>query len=77
MLTFSRYWFGVPNDIGKNLATCVWRSKEDAVLGSVGPAHRVAAGAARSSYTEWYIERLQLIIKENIDGWDIAPWTAK
>lgn len=49
----SRYWFGSPDEDGRNLATCVWRSQEDARIGSVGEAHRKAAGATRYLYTEW------------------------
>ncbi|KFX88117.1 hypothetical protein V495_07370 [Pseudogymnoascus sp. VKM F-4514 (FW-929)] len=74
---FLKYWFGVPDANGRNLATCVWTTKEAAVLGGVGPAHRRAAGAARHSYTEWHIERLNLVIKDNIDGWAIEEWVAK
>lgn len=55
-LIVSRYWFGVPDKNGRNLATCVWRSCRDARIGSVGPKHRVAANAARSMYTEWRSE---------------------
>ncbi|OBT79188.1 hypothetical protein VF21_01758 [Pseudogymnoascus sp. 05NY08] len=73
---FLKYWFGSPDVNGRNLATCVWRTKEDAVLGGVGPAHRRAAGAARHSYTEWHIERLSLVIKDNIDSWAIEEWVA-
>ena len=55
-LTAFRYWFGVPDKNGRNLATCVWRSSRDAKIGSVGPHHRVAANAARHMYTEWKSE---------------------
>ncbi|KAJ2984879.1 hypothetical protein NUW58_g1511 [Xylaria curta] len=42
---FLKYWFGSPDKDGKNLATCVWRSQEDARKGGIGPAHRRAAAA--------------------------------
>jgi hypothetical protein len=47
---------------------------EDARIGSVGEAHRRAAGAARSLYTEWRIERLKLLIKDDAADWEITPW---
>jgi hypothetical protein len=69
-----RYWFGSPDENGRNLATCVWRTQHDARVGSVGEAHRRAGAAARVLYTEWKIERLELLIKDNVDGWEIKPW---
>jgi len=71
---FLKYWFGIPDKNGRNLATCVWRSLHDARIGSVGAAHRVAANAARHMYTEWNIERLRLLIKDDVQGWEIQPW---
>ncbi|KAI9644926.1 hypothetical protein NHQ30_006960 [Ciborinia camelliae] len=71
---FLKYWFGVPDENGRNLATCVWRSSRDAKIGSVGPKHRVAANAARHMYTEWKIERLRLLVKNDIEGWEIEQW---
>lgn len=71
---FLKYWFGSPDEHGRNLATCVWRTLEDARIGSVGEAHRRAAGAARSLYTEWRIERLKLLIKDDAAAWEITQW---
>jgi len=71
---FLKYWFGSPDHTGRNMATCVWRSKEDARLGGVGLAHRQAAMAARHLYTDWEIERLALVIKDDIKEWKIRPW---
>jgi len=71
---FLKYWFGVPDENGRNLATCLWRSSQDARIGSVGPKHRIAANAARHMYTEWNIERLRLLVKDNIKGWEIEQW---
>ena len=67
-----RYWFGVPDVNGRNLATCVWRDREHAIKGGVGPSHRTAANAARHNYTEWRIERLNLIIEDGVAGWSIV-----
>ncbi|KLU83778.1 hypothetical protein MAPG_02829 [Magnaporthiopsis poae ATCC 64411] len=71
---FLKYWFGEPNAEGRNLATCVWRSKEDARLGNVGPAHRKAANATRRLYTSWGIDRHRLIVRDDIKSWDIIDW---
>ncbi|KAG9232914.1 hypothetical protein BJ875DRAFT_360675, partial [Amylocarpus encephaloides] len=71
---FLKYWFGSPDEHGRNLATCVWRSPHDARIGSVGEAHRKAAGATRLLYTEWRIERLRLLIKDGAKGWEISQW---
>ena len=70
----SRYWFGSPDEHGRNLATCVWRNQEDARTGSVGEAHRRAASATRLLYTEWRIERLRLVIEDDVTGWSINQW---
>lgn len=70
----TRYWFGSPDGSGRNLATCVWRCLQDAKVGSVGEAHRQAAGAARQLYTEWKIERLRLLIKDDAKEWEINQW---
>ncbi|KAL8414307.1 hypothetical protein RB594_005509 [Gaeumannomyces avenae] len=71
---FLKYWFGEPNAEGRNLATCVWRSKEDARLGNVGPAHRKAANATRRLYTSWGIDRHRLIVRDDAKSWEIVDW---
>ncbi|KAE9376754.1 hypothetical protein N431DRAFT_401137 [Stipitochalara longipes BDJ] len=71
---FLKYWFGMPDQNGRNLATCVWRNQEDARKGSTGPAHRRAAGATRYLYSEWKIERLRLLIKDGAREWEISQW---
>lgn len=71
---FHRYWFGRPNKLGRNLATCIWRTQEDAKLGGIGPAHRRAVGAARHMYTEWSINRLGLLIGDGVKNWKISDW---
>ncbi|KAI0869473.1 hypothetical protein GGS24DRAFT_505736 [Hypoxylon argillaceum] len=71
---FLKYWFGSPDKDGKNLATCVWRSQEDAKKGGVGPAHRRAAAAARDLYSHWKIDRHRLIIRDEVESWEITDW---
>ncbi|TVY67553.1 UPF0643 protein PB2B2.08 [Lachnellula suecica] len=71
---FLKYWFGSPDQEGRNLATCVWRNLHDARVGTVGEAHRKAAGATRFLYSEWQIERLRLLIKDGAEEWEITKW---
>ncbi|PMD48718.1 hypothetical protein L207DRAFT_505762 [Hyaloscypha variabilis F] len=71
---FLKYWFGKPDQNGRNLATCVWRNQEDARKGSTGAAHRRAAGATRYLYSEWKIERLRLLITDGAREWEIRQW---
>ncbi|KAK0641988.1 hypothetical protein B0T16DRAFT_394178 [Cercophora newfieldiana] len=71
---FLKYWFGSPDVDGRNLATCIWRSQEDAKKGGIGPAHRKAAGAARHLYSFWQIDRHRLTIRDGIEGWEISSW---
>ncbi|KAK4445631.1 hypothetical protein QBC34DRAFT_306500 [Podospora aff. communis PSN243] len=72
---FLKYWFGTPDVDGRNLATCIWRSQEDAKKGGIGPAHRKAAGAARHLYTFWQIDRHRLTIRDGIEDWEISKWS--
>lgn len=72
--TRDRYWFGTPNAEGRNLATCIWRSQEDARKGGTGPDHRKAAGAARHLYSFWKIDRLRLTVEDDVEGWAITDW---
>ena len=69
-----KYWFGVPDTEGRNLATCVWRQKEDAGPASRGPGHKAAMQATMNLYTEWAIERLKLVIEDGAKGWSIEAW---
>ncbi|KYK56928.1 eukaryotic translation initiation factor 3 subunit 3 [Drechmeria coniospora] len=48
---FLKYWFGSPDANLHNLATCVWRSRPDAMEGGRGPAHRKAAGSTRAFFS--------------------------
>ncbi|OIW31857.1 hypothetical protein CONLIGDRAFT_678308 [Coniochaeta ligniaria NRRL 30616] len=74
---FLKYWFGDPDVEGRNLATCIWRSREDAIKGGVGPAHRKAAGCTRQLYSNWKIDRHRLVIRDGIESWDIVDWEDK
>ncbi|KAL8675282.1 MAG: hypothetical protein Q9224_007476 [Gallowayella concinna] len=70
-----KYWFGTPNADGRNLATCIWRRREDAQPGSSGEGHKAAMRATINLYTEWQVERLKLVVGDNAETWDFLPWT--
>ncbi|KAJ2969520.1 hypothetical protein NQ176_g8618 [Zarea fungicola] len=72
---FLRYWFGELDSDLRNLATCVWRSRPDAIAGGRGPAHKKAAMSSRSLYAYWKIDQHRLIIRNNAEDWEIVPWT--
>lgn len=42
-----KYWFGSTDNERRNLATCLWRHREDASLGGGGPWHKQARESAR------------------------------
>ncbi|KAJ6259068.1 hypothetical protein Dda_5965 [Drechslerella dactyloides] len=70
-----KYWFGTPHpDTGRNLATCVWRHRDDAKKGGSGPGHIRAMEAVRSIYLEWRVERLKFVVEENVSSWSIDKW---
>lgn len=70
-----RYWFGTPDRNLRNLATCIWRSREDARKGGTGPAHKEAIKAVRTMYAEWRIDQHRLIIRDGVSSWDLVEWT--
>ena len=73
---FLKYWFGEPDAELRNLATCLWRSREEAIAGGRGPAHRKAAGSTRSLYAYWKIDQHRLTIADGVESFEIAPWEA-
>ncbi|GAA5823533.1 hypothetical protein JCM3770_000330 [Rhodotorula araucariae] len=66
------YWYGNPvphpssapaewgtrlDDVGRNLATCVWQSRADAIAAMRGEKHKEAARLASSTYEYYTLER--------------------
>ncbi|KAB8077380.1 hypothetical protein BDV29DRAFT_168338 [Aspergillus leporis] len=70
-----KYWFGTKNESRENLATCVWRSRNDARLGGTGPWHKKARGAARDMYEHITFMTLKLVIEDDVRSWSVADWT--
>ncbi|PWY83183.1 hypothetical protein BO94DRAFT_469342 [Aspergillus sclerotioniger CBS 115572] len=69
-----KYWFGTKDEERRNLATCIWRSREDARLGGTGPWHKRARGAARELYERIEFTTLKLVVGEDAGTWSIAEW---
>ncbi|PHH80928.1 hypothetical protein CDD82_1432 [Ophiocordyceps australis] len=72
---FLKYWFGAPDAHLQNLATCVWRSRQDALKGGRGPAHRIAAGSTRALYAYWKIDQHCLTVGDDVESWEITEWS--
>ncbi|KAH8693191.1 hypothetical protein BGW36DRAFT_302050 [Talaromyces proteolyticus] len=71
-----KYWFGTKNEEHRNLATCVWRSREDAREGGKGPWHRQAR-AAVSMYETIVFKTMKLVIDDDASSWEIEDWTGE
>ncbi|KAL2858391.1 hypothetical protein BJX68DRAFT_262916 [Aspergillus pseudodeflectus] len=69
-----KYWFGSKNARRENLATCVWRSREDARAGGTGPWHAKARGAAKEMYERIEFTTLELVIGEEVGDWEFSAW---
>ncbi|KAJ8098905.1 hypothetical protein POJ06DRAFT_277296 [Lipomyces tetrasporus] len=70
-----KYWFGTQNQSRQNLATCLWRSREDARAGGTGPRHKNARAAAREMYDTIVFTTLKLDIDDGASSWQISDWT--
>ena len=70
-----KYWFGSPDSERRNLATCVWRSPEDAIKGGKGPWHKQARAAAGRIYEKIEFTRLWLKLTRDKDRieWAFEP----
>ncbi|KAJ5131942.1 hypothetical protein N7448_006100 [Penicillium atrosanguineum] len=69
-----KYWFGTANEKRQNLATCIWRSREDARLGGLGPWHAKARAAVREMYETIVFTTMRLEIADGVKGWKISGW---
>ncbi|EDN06837.1 hypothetical protein I7I51_05577 [Histoplasma capsulatum] len=67
-----KYWFGIKDEKFRNLATCIWRSKEDARRGGLGPWHRQAIATANELYESVEFKTWKLTIADGIEVWEIA-----
>jgi hypothetical protein len=51
------YWYGVPDETGLNLATCIWQSRRHAIKAISGPKHLEAMKQAKGAYEVYDLER--------------------
>lgn len=66
-----KYWYGEPDpETGNNVATCWWRSVEDAKNGGVGRAHRASVAHTKDWYSYWKVEQYLLEISEHDWQWN-------
>lgn len=68
-----KYWFGTPDYHGNNLATCFWRSRDDAINGGGGKAHREGMSTVRGWFKNWHVEHYKLIITKNAESYFLIP----
>lgn len=64
-----KYWYGTPDKQRRNLATCVWRCKEDAVAGGKGPWHKQARACVRDMYEAIDVSGVRLTVHDGAEGW--------
>lgn len=56
-----KYWYGVPKEAtGQNLATCLWRSRQDAKRGGNGKSHSTSVLRTKDWYAFWRVEQYEL-----------------
>lgn len=66
-----KYWYGTADaKTGHNLATCWWRSMEDARRGGTGKAHRDSISRTRDWYCFWRVE--QYVLRITANDWQLA-----
>ncbi|XAO23619.1 hypothetical protein I312_102399 [Cryptococcus bacillisporus CA1280] len=51
------YWYGVPDETGLNLATCIWQSRRHAIKAISGPKHISAMKQTKGAYETYSLER--------------------
>jgi hypothetical protein len=52
----------------------IWRSKEDARLGGLGPDHKKARMAARELYHEIVFSTWRLVVKDGAEKVKLEEW---
>ncbi|ERF76567.1 hypothetical protein EPUS_05840 [Endocarpon pusillum Z07020] len=66
-----KYWYGEPDAERRNLATCFWRNKDDAIKGGSGPWHKKARAIVPQIYQHIKVTGLLLTIKDDVLGWTL------
>ncbi|GAA5844706.1 hypothetical protein JCM9279_002889 [Rhodotorula babjevae] len=83
------YWYGNPvpapsaattshgfdvDDVGRNLATCIWQSRADAIAAMRGEHHKEAARLASTTYEYYTLERYIVRKEPGELSLRIHPW---
>ncbi|KAF7509702.1 hypothetical protein GJ744_007573 [Endocarpon pusillum] len=68
-----KYWYGEPDAERRNLATCFWSNKDDAIKGGSGPWHKKARAIVPQIYQQIKVTGLLLTIKDDVLGWTLEP----
>jgi len=71
-----KYWYGSPDSSRFNLATCLWRSREDAVKGGRGPWHQRARAVIPKMYEMIQVKGIVLTIEDEVRDWNFWPIAA-
>ncbi|KAF2252303.1 hypothetical protein BU26DRAFT_407187, partial [Trematosphaeria pertusa] len=69
-----KYWFGKPESERRNLATCFWRSREDAHNGGTGPWHKKARAAGGNLYEEIRFSTHRFTILDGAKEFRFEEW---
>lgn len=69
------YWYGVPDETGLNLATCIWQSRRHAVKAISGPKHMLAMMQAKDAYEVYELERWVLTKEPGQRYMSLSKWT--
>ncbi|WPH00785.1 Hypothetical protein R9X50_00361500 [Acrodontium crateriforme] len=69
-----KYWFGSTDGERNNLATCIWRNREDAAAGGKGPWHAKARASARTMYENISFHTHRFIIDEGGRKWKMEDY---
>ncbi|KAI9748423.1 MAG: hypothetical protein M4579_007231 [Chaenotheca gracillima] len=71
-----KYWFGQPDADFRNLATCVWSGRSDAMRANTKEHHRQAMVVLREMYCTCQLERYELTITDNVESWTLEPYVS-
>ncbi|ORY03215.1 hypothetical protein BCR34DRAFT_492575 [Clohesyomyces aquaticus] len=69
-----KYWFGRVDEERRNLATCFWRSREDARLGGLGPWHAKARAAGRQLYESIIFSTHRFTVLDGAEDFRFEDW---
>ncbi|CEL61065.1 hypothetical protein RSOLAG1IB_04305 [Rhizoctonia solani AG-1 IB] len=69
------YWYGVPEESGDNLATCIWQSRAHAIAANSGPHHIKAMRLAASSFEYYTFEKFILRKWKGVTDLELTPYT--